>query len=57
VERSIKVSIDGSIVLEEDMAELRDIWESTRFELEKLQRAHKCVDEEKFTLRNKETPM
>ena len=45
--RTITVSIDGKTVLASDMATLRDTWESTSFELEKLQCLPACVESER----------
>ena len=33
----VKVSVKGSVVVEEDEKALRDLWEATSFELDKLQ--------------------
>jgi hypothetical protein len=38
------------------MTELRDIWEETSFELEKLQANYKCVNSEKEGLKTRKAP-
>ena len=41
-----RVSYAGSVVVDEPMAGLRDVWEATSFQLEKLQTNPKCAAEE-----------
>ena len=55
-EKEITIAVNGQIVVAEHMVELRDVWESTSFELEKLQCAHQCVDEERLSLRHRQNP-
>ncbi len=38
------------------MTQLRDIWEETSFELEKLQANYKCVNSEKEGLKTRKAP-
>lgn len=53
---SISISIDGSIVLQDKMADLRDIWEATSFQLERLQCNPRCVEDEERGLRHRNDP-
>lgn len=53
---SISISIDGSIVLQDNMADLRDIWEATSFQLERLQCNPRCVEDEEKGLRHRKDP-
>lgn len=46
-EKRIRISMNGSIVLDEDMRELRSIWEETSYQIERLQVDPDCADEEK----------
>lgn len=46
-EKRIRISMNGSIVLDEDMRELRSIWEETSYQIERLQADPDCADEEK----------
>lgn len=46
-EKRIRISMNGSIVLDEDMRELRSIWEETSYQIERLQIDPDCADEEK----------
>jgi phosphoribosylformylglycinamidine synthase len=46
-EKEISISINGEIVLKEDMRVLRDIWEETSYQLDRLQANTECVDEER----------
>lgn len=47
------VHYDGQVVLDVPMPELRDIWESTSFALEKLQCNPHCVMQEQSGLRTR----
>jgi phosphoribosylformylglycinamidine synthase len=47
VENEINISINGHSVLKEDMRILRDIWEETSYQLDRLQANPECVDEER----------
>ncbi|CAL6385891.1 unnamed protein product [Bathycoccus prasinos] len=53
-----KVSIkhNSAIVIDDTTANLRDVWEHTSFELEKLQSSNKTVAMEKAGLRNRKAP-
>jgi len=44
------------VILDKDMIDLRQIWESTSYELEKLQCNPKCVEEEKLNIKNIHQP-
>ena len=50
------VSFNGASVLKAGMADLRDLWEATSFELEKLQANPDCVASEQRTLRTRSSP-
>ena len=52
----IVISIDGEVVLNEKMVVLRDIWEATSFQLERLQANKHCVVEEEKYLSQREAP-
>jgi len=45
--KQISISINGNNVLNEDMRELRSIWEETSYQLERLQANPQCAEEEK----------
>jgi phosphoribosylformylglycinamidine synthase len=44
---SVKYRFNGRVVLEDDVRELRDLWEATSFELDRLQANPDCVEEER----------
>jgi phosphoribosylformylglycinamidine synthase len=52
----IRIAISGEIVLEADMRDLRDTWETTSFELDALQANPACVAEERAGLRDRIAP-
>ncbi|CAL1547204.1 unnamed protein product [Lymnaea stagnalis] len=52
----IVVSVNGSLVLESSMFELRDMWEETSFVLEKRQSNPNCVKQEQQGLRLRREP-
>ena len=52
----INISIDGSTVLEDKMVVLRDIWEETSFQLERLQTNPDCVCQEQEGLSKRRDP-
>ena len=52
----VSVSVDGSVVLEDKMVDLRDVWEATSFQLERLQTNPRCVKEEEAGLRDRKAP-
>ncbi|KAH7485216.1 putative phosphoribosylformylglycinamidine synthase, chloroplastic/mitochondrial [Phytophthora ramorum] len=53
---AIKVSVNGESVLEDQMVDLRDVWEATSFELEKRQCNPECVAQEQRSLRTRTAP-
>ena len=52
----VSVKVDGSLVLQEKVAQLRDVWEATSFQLERLQCSPRCVEEEEAGLRDRQAP-
>jgi phosphoribosylformylglycinamidine synthase len=52
----IRVAINGGLVLSEDVRDLRDLWEATSFQLERLQANAECVVQEEFGLRGRTGP-
>jgi phosphoribosylformylglycinamidine synthase len=54
--KQISVSINGDNVLNEDMGELRSIWEETSYQLEKLQANPECAEEEKQQIHDRPGP-
>ena len=52
----ISLRVRGELVLEQNMVDLRDIWEATSFQLERLQTNPRCVQEEEFGLRKRHAP-
>ncbi|UCD46407.1 MAG: phosphoribosylformylglycinamidine synthase [Deltaproteobacteria bacterium] len=55
-ERRIRIKADGRIVLNEDMRDLREIWEETSHRLERLQANPKCAREEKRNIYDRPGP-
>ncbi|XP_047128981.1 phosphoribosylformylglycinamidine synthase isoform X1 [Hydra vulgaris] len=54
--KNVVISLSGNEVLNHDMKNLRDIWEATSFQLERLQSNPFCVEEEERTLKLRHTP-
>jgi hypothetical protein len=52
----IRVSVNGAVVVEETVAELRALWEETSFQLDRLQAEPRCVAEEERGLRERIRP-
>ena len=52
----VSVGIGSSKAIDAPLAELRDVWEATSFELEKLQCKVECVEQEKASLSTRTTP-
>ncbi|EEF29198.1 Phosphoribosylformylglycinamidine synthase, putative [Ricinus communis] len=52
----IHLTVDGETYLNEETYFLRDMWEETSFQLEKLQRLVSCVDSEKEGLKFRHEP-
>jgi phosphoribosylformylglycinamidine synthase len=46
-EKQVSISFNGENVLDEDMRVLRDIWEETGYQLERLQANSECAEEER----------
>jgi phosphoribosylformylglycinamidine synthase len=46
-EKEIQISIDGKIILKEDMRILRAVWEETSYQLDRLQANPECIEEER----------
>ena len=55
-DRRISIEYDVRRVLDEDMRDLRDLWEATSFELDKLQAHPELVLEERAGLRDRGVP-
>jgi len=53
---ALRVRVAGETVLEDDVRDLRDIWEATAFELERLQANPECVAQEQAGLRQRSAP-
>jgi phosphoribosylformylglycinamidine synthase len=56
-EKKIHVSINNQPVLDEDMRTLRDMWEETSYQLDRLQRNPECVEEEKNNIYDRRGPI
>lgn len=54
--KRIRVRVGGETVLDEEMGVLRDLWEATSFELERLQADPDCVAQERTGLRRRSAP-
>uniref|UniRef100_G1RFX3 phosphoribosylformylglycinamidine synthase n=1 Tax=Nomascus leucogenys TaxID=61853 RepID=G1RFX3_NOMLE len=52
----VRVSVNGAVVLEEPVGELRALWEETSFQLDRLQAEPRCVAEEEQGLRERMGP-
>ncbi|XP_077983888.1 phosphoribosylformylglycinamidine synthase-like [Glandiceps talaboti] len=52
----VQVSVNGTNVLDDKMATLRDVWEETSFRLERLQANPQCVVEEEANMANRTAP-
>ncbi|XP_004398519.1 PREDICTED: phosphoribosylformylglycinamidine synthase [Odobenus rosmarus divergens] len=52
----VRVSVNGTMVLEEPVGQLRAIWEETSFQLDRLQAEPHCVAEEEQGLRERTGP-
>ncbi|KAG9138828.1 hypothetical protein Leryth_007456 [Lithospermum erythrorhizon] len=53
----VEVKIGGVVKLSEETTVLRDLWEETSFELEKVQRLTSCVELEKEGLKKRHEPL
>lgn len=56
VEKQVTVRFGEQVVLEKPMTELRDLWEATSFELEKLQCNPVCVEQEQALMKSRHAP-
>lgn len=54
--KRVVVQVDGNLVLDEDMTQLRDVWEQTSFVLEKRQCNPACVEQEQKQLASRTGP-
>ncbi|HHH26914.1 MAG TPA: phosphoribosylformylglycinamidine synthase, partial [Polyangiaceae bacterium] len=52
----VRISVEGATVLEADLRDLRDTWEATSFELERLQADPAAVAQEETGLRHRHAP-
>lgn len=52
----IKIRVNGESVIQDQMVDLRDVWEATSFELEKKQCNPDCVASEQRSLRTRTAP-
>ncbi|MGD8441401.1 MAG: phosphoribosylformylglycinamidine synthase, partial [Holophagae bacterium] len=52
----VRITVSGATVLDEDVRSLRDLWEATSFELDRLQADPACVAEEASGLTHRRTP-
>ncbi len=55
-EPAVRIAVDGREVLAGDVRELRDVWESTAFRLERRQADPACVESEEQGLRHRRAP-
>lgn len=55
-DKAVSVSVDGQQVLGSSTPALRDVWEATSFQLERLQAAEECVAEEEAGLAARTAP-
>ena len=52
----VRVTVGGTVVLDQDMRALRDVWEETSYRLDRLQANPELVDEERRGLRSRKAP-
>jgi len=52
----VRLRVNGTSVLTDDLRDLRDLWEATSFQLERLQANLECVIQEESGLKNRTTP-
>ena len=55
-EKQIRIRVNDSLVLDEDMRLLRQWWEETSFQLERLQMNPACAEEEKRNIHDRKGP-
>jgi phosphoribosylformylglycinamidine synthase len=54
--KTVRIRCRGEDVLQEDMRDLRDLWEATSFQLDRLQANPDCVEQERIGLRKRTGP-
>jgi phosphoribosylformylglycinamidine synthase len=54
--KHVRIAVNGTDVIDEDMRDLRDLWEATSFALDRLQAGAACVDAEQSGLRTRKAP-
>jgi len=57
IEKQIKIHVNGETVLDEDMLLLREWWEETSYQLERLQMNAECADAEKKNSYDRQGPV
>nr|XP_054754771.1 phosphoribosylformylglycinamidine synthase-like isoform X2 [Lytechinus pictus] len=55
-ETKIVINMNGNTILDDSMTRLRDVWEATSFQLERLQTNQVCVVQEEALLKNRKAP-
>lgn len=55
-EPTVRIRLGGEVVLEEDVRDLRDLWEETSFQLDRLQADPDKVEQERTGLRHRTGP-
>ncbi|MGW8180178.1 MAG: phosphoribosylformylglycinamidine synthase subunit PurQ, partial [bacterium] len=55
-EKTARFAVNDTITLEEEICTLRDIWEATSYQLERLQANPDCADAERESTRNRSGP-
>jgi phosphoribosylformylglycinamidine synthase len=55
-EKTIKVSVNGRMVIEEAMPALRAVWEETSYQLDRLQANPECVEDERRNILERPGP-
>ena len=55
-EKRVRISVDGQLSLEENMCVLRDTWEATSYQLERIQSNPDCADAERNSLPSRTGP-
>ncbi len=55
-DKQVRIRVNGETVLDEDMRELRQWWEETSYQLERLQVNPACADEERKTIYDRSGP-
>jgi len=55
-EKRVRIRCNDAVVLDEDTRDLRDLWEATSFELDRLQADPEMVEQERAGLRERKAP-